>query len=103
MDQLELPNDCIQHIKSFLYIHKVTKLNQMIKRSVNCLMKTSYNMYTIHKYNIFIPSESYIFMFWYGHKHYQPMFCLQCGNYLYARNRTNAYCICKIESYTNRI
>jgi len=97
MEQLALPNYCIEHIKSFMYVHKVTKQNQLIKKSVNCLMKTSYNMYT--KHNIFIPNDTYIFMFWYGHNHYQPIFCLQYGNYLYAHNKTNAYCICKIESY----
>ena len=99
MEQLPLPADCIEHIKSFLYIDKITKYNQLVKRSVNTFVKISYNMYTIHKYNIYIDKSTFVFMFWYGHKHYQPIFCLKCGDYLYSDAFTNKMCQCKIESY----
>ena len=84
ISNLPLPDDCLDSIKSYIYLDKTVYQNIMIRKSVHAILKSAVSSYNYELKGYSVSSGVWIFRWLpYEKYQYQTVFCRTCGDYVY--------------------
>jgi hypothetical protein len=83
ISNLTLPDVCIDIIKSYVYVDKITYQTKLIRKSIHLLLKNAINSYNDEIDGYYTYEHTWLFR-WFPNirRQFQTKFCLKCGNYI---------------------
>jgi len=97
ISNLTIPDDCIDTIKSYLYLDTLTYREKLIRKSIHALLKSSPSAYNFQLNGDELCKHTFIFR-WYPNnkRQIQTPFCIICGDYMgVSFGKLSECCECK--------